>query len=1258
MYNKPAIPIGKPETSASSSALILLSSLLHWRDDAGKSLLHATADHPNNFTVAALLLSRLQQLPPLESHTSKKQWLMLREEISGYTPLHMAIYKRDLKSILLLLRHASALPDSLDTTTDILLPPRMTIRPMECLRTTPLHPSKTAVLTKLLSARDHEQFTPGQLLAALQVSELKRCRLQCVYQPVIDSAAALDMPPRGRRSSFDDQNDGSDAEEGVDANEFQVLGQDAPVAAAANMAPLPTSSNDKFHYSCEVFAFGKADPCALGVGQAPEQVRPQRVQAFAQSHITDGAVHVAAAAHHTLVVTAAGHLYAFGLGKAGRLGTGNDCNVPVPARVLGLLTKKHVVAAAAAENHSLCVTRDGQVFAWGSNRFGQLSAAGAVSSSAGPGASGDISRSVPRRVDDLKNVFCVAVAAGSRHSVALSQQGEVYAWGDNTAGQLALGRRNGVQKVQRVEALWGKASSRKRVAAVAASDHATLVLVMPSGNGIPVNVIYSWGHGSHVPTRVHFDESSRATQGSRPINPVAIACAKYHNVAISSDGMVYTWGLHAEPLGTAARCASSQPQLVTGMLPENNGGHAVAVSASENHTAVITQTGALYTWGDTIGKDVLGHAGVRWQEEPKCVAGVYRAVGVAAAREHTILLIGTSFPPLPARDESSLEALAIRTVAEHLDVFNILPSLIVAERTASMALIEYCTAFVRHNLDGIINVAQRSVLDCYLNEQLMSCVLSEKEDRDSLFHPLLSDVVRAGIRSLDVDEWLSDCDALLQSKGAQLFIKKYSGTYLNESFLGPKSRFRSSSECVPDAVEGCQSPVSTRSRACSVRCSLLTTTMDLSTKDSSEAEKERIAKELRSVRKKLSQIDAIEKDGMARNLTDDQLEKVSRRSQLDADLQLLEPALRLVEQKLRDLVVTAGNDAEASHLETGETGKGLRTTLPVSDESPSVQKFVCLLCGVKCSDGSSYASHMTGRKHRNKLAQCENDETKQAATLVMKDQVHRGFLDSPSRPMQAALPTSWGKPSPTCLPKYNLPGPPHGIPTSFAASPTGAMSLREIIEEEAMKSPTKKMTAKITSPYPRSTSYFPAGPVDTAFSTSGPKPLRALGDFVKRLPPVLSKSPVLAKPPASWKLPEEVSPVFTDIQKQQEDFKDREDKSTVANTKWFVQERQRAESLKDIQLQHQREEAQRLYVAEQIQIERQIMEELAMSKKASQAGGKRKQPRKGALCGRHAKQTLDRLDKPKSGMDLDKKAAVSRQGKRRKSSDDKQRSPG
>src|SRR5688500_2236932 len=82
-------------------------------------------------------------------------------------------------------------------------------------------------------------------------------------------------------------------------------------------------------------------------------------------------------------------------------------------------------AIAAGVWHSLALTEDGTVWAWGTNSLGEL----------GDGTTTD--RSSPVQVLNLTNV--VAIAAGTFHNLALSEDGTVWAWGRNEFGELGDG---------------------------------------------------------------------------------------------------------------------------------------------------------------------------------------------------------------------------------------------------------------------------------------------------------------------------------------------------------------------------------------------------------------------------------------------------------------------------------------------------------------------------------------------------------------------------------------------------------------------------------------------------------------------------------------------------------------------------------------------------------------------------------------------------------------------------------------------------
>ena len=138
----------------------------------------------------------------------------------------------------------------------------------------------------------------------------------------------------------------------------------------------------------------------------------------------------------------------------------------VPGPVTGL---KFVTAVAAGGRHSLALLANGSVVGWGYNAFGQL----------GDESTG--AASVPVAVKDLSGVK--AIAAGGDHSLALLGNGTLMAWGDDESGQLGNGKTSEepVELPVAVKGLTG-------VKAIAAGAGDSLALL---NNG----TVWAWGEG-------------------------------------------------------------------------------------------------------------------------------------------------------------------------------------------------------------------------------------------------------------------------------------------------------------------------------------------------------------------------------------------------------------------------------------------------------------------------------------------------------------------------------------------------------------------------------------------------------------------------------------------------------------------------------------------------------------------------------------------------------------------------------------------
>ena len=78
---------------------------------------------------------------------------------------------------------------------------------------------------------------------------------------------------------------------------------------------------------------------------------------------------------HIAAWTDNGELFTFGHSYVGRLGHGDDTSrflEPIPIQVLGALKGKRVVGAAAGHSHTVAWTEDDEIFAFGLNMNGEL----------------------------------------------------------------------------------------------------------------------------------------------------------------------------------------------------------------------------------------------------------------------------------------------------------------------------------------------------------------------------------------------------------------------------------------------------------------------------------------------------------------------------------------------------------------------------------------------------------------------------------------------------------------------------------------------------------------------------------------------------------------------------------------------------------------------------------------------------------------------------------------------------------------------
>ncbi|MBM4165221.1 MAG: hypothetical protein FJ222_12395, partial [Lentisphaerae bacterium] len=283
-------------------------------------------------------------------------------------------------------------------------------------------------------------------------------------------------------------------------------------SALENVIDIDAGSNHAVALKSDgsVWAWGSNGYGQLGIPDP--NIYPEEVTGLA------GVTNVAAGSSHTVALKTDGTVWAWGYNTSGQVGDGTTTtrNAPVQVKLSGGAPLSGVAGIAARDNRTVAWKTDGTVWAWGENFFGQL----------GDGTT--ITRLNPVQVimqdgTALSNV--TAVAAGSSHTLALKEDGTVWAWGNSSSGEIGDGTQY-TNRLNPVQVLMADRTPLSGVVAIAAGQVHSLA-VQEDGS------VWAWGYN-------YWGQLGDGTTTTR-LNPVeipdffgvvVIGAGNYHTVAI------------------------------------------------------------------------------------------------------------------------------------------------------------------------------------------------------------------------------------------------------------------------------------------------------------------------------------------------------------------------------------------------------------------------------------------------------------------------------------------------------------------------------------------------------------------------------------------------------------------------------------------------------------------------------------------------------------------------------------------------------
>ncbi|KRW99419.1 Regulator of chromosome condensation 1/beta-lactamase-inhibitor protein II [Pseudocohnilembus persalinus] len=332
---------------------------------------------------------------------------------------------------------------------------------------------------------------------------------------------------------------------------------------------------DKGH----IYYFGMGKEGILGNGKFENVEKPQLLNKN-DFHMKHKIINVACGSGHTLALSSKLVLFSWGKNNRGQLGIGtiNDSLYPEEVRI----QNENIIYISAGDQHSAAITQNNELYTWGNGEHFRL------------GHGVDMDEIGPKKVDVLEDVYVKHVSCGSTHTLAITNEGFVYSWGQGLNGKLGHSKDDINDQQLPIRCGIDKKSFKKHIFYQVSAGQQHSMALTQSG------ILYTWG------------SSKNGVLGYKTVNDMeclpkkvsSIATGYKHVLVVTELGECYGWGSNSNYQLGLGYCSKyvHEPQKIVGALETKNIKMAVA---SDKFSAVLTDQGEIWSFG-TSQSGVLG----------------------------------------------------------------------------------------------------------------------------------------------------------------------------------------------------------------------------------------------------------------------------------------------------------------------------------------------------------------------------------------------------------------------------------------------------------------------------------------------------------------------------------------------------------------------------------------------------------------------------------------------------------------------------